>query len=84
MKNHNSNMHGGLELQLHVFLTLTLDGGEWLALSAGYFTPRERIPDTPGQQIDQIPEPIWSRGEKEYLFLGENQTLAPRSSSLWT
>jgi hypothetical protein len=33
---------GGVEVQLHLFLTSALDGGEWLASPSGRFTPEER------------------------------------------
>jgi len=38
--------YGGMEVQLHAFLTSALDGGEWSASRAGYFTPMERVPGT--------------------------------------
>jgi len=31
--------NGGMEVQLHAFLTSALDSGEWSASRAGYFTP---------------------------------------------
>jgi hypothetical protein len=41
-EHHPRRRSGGAELQLHAFLTSTLDGGEWSALRTGCFTPRER------------------------------------------
>jgi hypothetical protein len=38
--------YGGVEMQLHAFLTLVLDGGEWSASRPGRFTRRERASDT--------------------------------------
>jgi hypothetical protein len=35
-----------VEVQVHAFLTSTLDGGEWSASRPGLFTPRERVPGT--------------------------------------
>jgi hypothetical protein len=32
-------MYGGVEIQLHHFLTSTLDGSEWQASRPGHFTP---------------------------------------------
>jgi hypothetical protein len=36
--------YGGVDVQIHILLTSALDGGEWLALLSGRFTPRERAP----------------------------------------
>jgi hypothetical protein len=36
----------GVEVQLHVFLTSAVDGGEWSASRTNRFTPRERAPAT--------------------------------------
>jgi len=33
---------GGVEIQLHAFLTSALDGGEWSASRPGRFTSQER------------------------------------------
>jgi hypothetical protein len=38
--------YGGVDVQIHVFLTSTLAGGEWSALRPGRFTPGERAPGT--------------------------------------
>jgi hypothetical protein len=37
---------GGVEVYLHAFLTLALNGGEWSASLPSHFTPRERAPGT--------------------------------------
>jgi hypothetical protein len=37
-------MYGGVEVQLHVFLTLVLDEDEWSASHPSHFTPGERMP----------------------------------------
>jgi len=36
------NVFGQVEVQLHTFLTIALDRGEWSALCPSYFNPRER------------------------------------------
>jgi hypothetical protein len=33
--------YGGVDVQIHIFLTSALDGGEWSASHPGRFTPRE-------------------------------------------
>jgi hypothetical protein len=36
--------YGGLNVQIHIFLTLELAGGEWSASLPGRFTPGEKTP----------------------------------------
>jgi hypothetical protein len=36
--------YGGLDVQIHVFLTSALAGGEWSASRLSCFTPGERTP----------------------------------------
>jgi len=36
----------GVEVQLHAFLTETLNGGKWSASCPDCFTPRKRAPST--------------------------------------
>jgi hypothetical protein len=36
----------GVDVKIHVFLTLALVGGEWSASRPGRFSPRERAPVT--------------------------------------
>jgi hypothetical protein len=38
--------YGGSDVWSHVFLTSTLDGGEWSASRPGHFPPREMTPGT--------------------------------------
>jgi hypothetical protein len=45
-KYHAMKTIGGVEVQLHAFLTSALDGGEWSASHPGCFTPGERAPGT--------------------------------------
>jgi hypothetical protein len=37
-------VYGVVEVELHVFLTSALNGGEWSALLSGRYTPGERAP----------------------------------------
>jgi len=41
-EHHAIKTHWGVDVWLHAFLTLALDGGEWLASSSGLFTTNER------------------------------------------
>jgi hypothetical protein len=38
--------YGGVDVQIHIFLTSALAGGEWSASRPGRFTPREKAPGT--------------------------------------
>jgi hypothetical protein len=38
--------YGGVDVQIHTFLTSALDGGEWSASRPCRFTTRERAPGT--------------------------------------
>jgi hypothetical protein len=35
-------VYGGVDVWIHIFLTLALAGGEWSASHPGHFTPGER------------------------------------------
>jgi hypothetical protein len=37
-------MYGGVEIQLHPFLILALDGCEWIASCPSHFTVKEEAP----------------------------------------
>jgi hypothetical protein len=41
MKHHAMKAYGGVEVQLHAFLTLALCGIQWSALHPSHFTTRE-------------------------------------------
>jgi hypothetical protein len=64
--------YGGVEVQIHLFLTSALFGGEWSASRPGCFAPGERIPDThwigrwvgPRAGLDDV------EGRKILLLLG--------------
>jgi hypothetical protein len=38
--------YGGMDVQIRIFLTSALVGGEWTASQIGRFTPGERAPGT--------------------------------------
>jgi hypothetical protein len=53
--------YGGVDVQIYIFLTLALAGGEWSASHPGRFTPGERAPSThwidwvdPGAGLDDV------------------------------
>jgi hypothetical protein len=39
-------VHGGVHVQIHVWLTSALVGSEWLASRRGRFTPGAKVPGT--------------------------------------
>lgn len=39
LKHHTTMMYGSVEVNLHTFLTLALEGGDWTASFAGHFNP---------------------------------------------
>jgi len=39
-------VYWGMEVYLHAFLTLALDGGEWSASCSSFYTPILRVPST--------------------------------------
>jgi len=50
--------YGEVEVYLHVFLTSSLDGGEWSVSHPGQFTPSERAAGTYLIEGERVPEPI--------------------------
>jgi hypothetical protein len=64
MKHYTMKMYGGVDVQIHVFLTLALVGGEWSALPPG-----ERAPGT--HWIGGwAPELVWTTWRKFLTPLG--------------
>ena len=59
----------GVEVELHSFLTLALDGSEWLTSSSSCFTPGERTPVPTEQEAGWTPELVWSFCEKRKIPL---------------
>jgi hypothetical protein len=46
LEHHTLKMNGGLKVQLHMLLTLTLDVGEWSALCFGCLYPQGKTTST--------------------------------------
>jgi hypothetical protein len=53
---------GGVEVELLLLLTLTLDGGEWLPLRSGSFTSGEGVPLPISIELEAgwAPELVWT------------------------
>jgi hypothetical protein len=47
--------YGGVDVQVHIFLTSALAGGEWLVLPPG-----ERGPVPIGQEAGRASQPVWT------------------------
>jgi hypothetical protein len=69
---------GGVDLEIHMFLTSALARGEWSASHPGRFTPEERAPGTLciGGWVDSR-----RRGEEKILDPTGTRTPTPLSSS---
>jgi hypothetical protein len=48
----------GVDVQIHVFFTSELAGGEWSASRPGHFTPEERPPVPITQEAEWAPESV--------------------------
>jgi hypothetical protein len=56
--------YGGVDVQIHIFLTLVLAAGEWSVSRPGRFTPGEGAPGTHwiGGEVDPKASPdMWRR-----------------------
>jgi hypothetical protein len=45
-KHYAMKVYGGVDIQIHIFLTSALAGGEWLVSHPDRFTPGEIAPGT--------------------------------------
>jgi len=60
IKHHTMKTCGGMEVQLHEFLTSALDGGDWSASPPGRFTPgRNKVPI--GWEAVWAREQVWTQ-----------------------
>jgi hypothetical protein len=44
IKHYTMKAYGRVDVEIHIFLTSALAGGEWSASRPGRFTPGERVP----------------------------------------
>jgi hypothetical protein len=66
----------GVEIQLHTFLTLALDGGEWSASHPSHFTPEKRALVPTIKEAGWNPELVWTWWQREkFLVLARIRTL---------
>jgi hypothetical protein len=73
--------YGVVDVQIHIFLTLALAGGEWSASRSGRFTPGGGAPSTPwiGGWVD--PRAGLDDVEKRKFLTLPGLKLRPRLSS---
>jgi hypothetical protein len=57
-------VYGGVDAQIHVFLTSALVGGKWSASRPCRLTPEEKYPVTTGYEAGWAPEPVWTKWRK--------------------
>jgi hypothetical protein len=73
-------MNGGVDVEIHIFLTSATAGGEWSVSRLGPFTPRERATGT--HRIGGWVDPRAGLDDVEKILdLIEARTPTPRSSS---
>jgi hypothetical protein len=72
--------YGGADVQIHIFLTSTLDGGEWSVSRPWRFTPAERAPLPIGQKVMWTPEPV-QMTRRKFLNLPGLELRALKSAS---
>jgi hypothetical protein len=52
--------YGRVDVQIHIFFTSALVGGEWSASRPGTFTPGKEPPGPIGKEVGWIAEPVWT------------------------
>jgi hypothetical protein len=80
------NTYDGVDVQIHVFFTSALVGGEWTASRPCRSTPAERVIVPIEQETGKAPEPAWTiRRSKFFFYFTGNRTpiLLPSSQSLY-
>ena len=65
IKDYVTKAYGEMEVELHEFLILTLDKGEWSASQAGHLTLGEERPITPFPEGWVDPMLAWRRSRKQ-------------------
>jgi hypothetical protein len=44
LKHYAMKTYGGVDVEIHIFLTSAIVGGEWSASRSGFFTPQKKPP----------------------------------------
>jgi hypothetical protein len=69
--------YGGVYVEIHIFLTSALTGGEWLASCPGRFTARERAPGTDWIEGSVDPRAVLDDVEKRKILTLQELELRP-------
>jgi hypothetical protein len=74
--------YGGVDVLIHIFFTLALPGGEWLASRPGRFIPEEKEPQYPfDRRLGEPQSQSGGCGEEKILDPTRTGTPTPLSSS---
>jgi hypothetical protein len=57
--------YGRGDVEIHIFLTSALAGGEWSASRPGRFTPGKEPPVLIRKEVGWTPEPVWTTWRRE-------------------
>jgi hypothetical protein len=72
--------NGGVDVYIHIFLTLALERGGWLVSRPGRFTLGKEPPVPIGQEAGWAPEPVWTLWRRENsISLAGNRTPSSQS-----
>jgi hypothetical protein len=62
------NMYGGVDVKIHVFLTMALVGSEWAASRPGYFVLGERSSWDPFRRVGGPQTRSEQHGEEKIIY----------------
>jgi hypothetical protein len=80
---HCKKVYEGVEVKFYAFLTLAVDGDEWLASSLENVTPKEENLLSFRQEAVLFPQLIWLMWQREKSCSTGNEPQSPSMSSLY-
>jgi hypothetical protein len=57
--------YGGVDVQIHIYLTSAVAGSKWSASRPGCFTTEEKPPVPTIRAVGWAPEPVWTTWRRE-------------------